>query len=54
MAEEIKANGRNLTDFTNFAKKVVKVPQSVDSIRNRYGRSYHNVSSSGFTKDEIR
>lgn len=54
MAEEIQANGRNLIDFTNFAKKVVKVPQSVDSIRNRYGRSYHNVSSSGFTKDEIR
>ena len=46
--------GRNISEFASFAKKAVKVPQEVNSYRNRYGRSYYGTSSLGFTKDEIR
>lgn len=45
--------GRDITEFANFAKKVVRMPQQHNSYRSSYGRSYHNVSGS-FTKDDIR
>lgn len=44
---------RDLKQFSDFAAKVVRVPQQSNSYRTSYGRSYHSVSS-GFTKDEIR
>lgn len=46
--------GRDLTEFESFAKKAVKVPQQVNSYRERYGRGHYGVSSIGFTKEEIR
>ena len=45
--------GRNLTEFANFAKRVVKMPQQNNSYRNSFGRSYRR-DSMGFNKDEIR
>ena len=45
--------GRDITEFANFAKKVVRMPQQHNSYRSSYGRSYHSVSNN-FTKDDIR
>ena len=46
--------GRNIEEFTNFAKTVVKMPQRIDSYRSRYNRGYGRVSPIGFSKEEIR
>lgn len=45
---------RTIEEFENFAKRVTKVPQNDNSYKNSSGRSYSHVSSSGFSKDEIR
>ena len=46
--------GRDLTEFANFAKKVVKMPQQANSYRSSFGRSYRSSITDSFTKDEIR
>lgn len=55
MATEEQAKARDINEFANFAKKVaVKVPQTTNSYRNRYGRGYSSLTSLGFSKEEIR
>lgn len=48
------ASNRSLEDFSEFAKRVVHVPQTGRSYRNAYGRGSYGVSSRGFTKEEIK
>lgn len=54
MAKNAAKPTRDLAEFTDFAHKVVRVPQQSSSYRSRYGRTYHGVSSAGFTKEEIK
>ena len=54
MAEKDRVGYRDISEFTSFAKKVVKVPQETDSLRNKYGYGHRRLNSGGFTKDEIR
>ena len=49
-----KKPGRDLAEFTSFAKKVVRMPQSANGYRSSYGRGYSRISSVGFTKEDIQ
>ena len=44
---------RDVEAFKNFARSVVRTPQSDSSYRNRFGRVYSSISHEGFTKEEI-
>lgn len=44
---------RDIEEFKNFARRVVRTPQSEQSYRNRFGRVYGAISQEGFTKEEI-
>lgn len=45
--------GRDISEFTSFAKKALRVPQQGNSYRGLYGYSRHRISET-FTKEEIR